>query len=86
LPASASTSFDTCFNSLIFGATVFDWPMFLTRYSITVHLAFLDRKLMSDDILVDAVYRIFTSRAAVELEKKAVEQELARLCQTAVVA
>jgi PAS domain S-box-containing protein len=50
------------------------------------HLAFLDRKLMSDDILVDAVYRIFTSRAAVELEKKAVEQELARLRQTAGVA
>jgi PAS domain S-box-containing protein len=43
------------------------------------HLAFLDRKRMSDDMLVDAVYRIFTARAAAELEKKAVEQELARL-------
>lgn len=43
------------------------------------HLAFLDRARMSEDMLVDAVYRIFTSRAAAELEKIAIEQELARL-------
>lgn len=47
------------------------------------HLAFLDRRRMSDEMLVDAVFRIFTARAAVELEKKAVERELARLRQTA---
>jgi PAS domain S-box-containing protein len=43
------------------------------------HLAFLDRKLMSDEMLIDAVYRIFTARAAAELEKKAIEQELEQL-------
>jgi PAS domain S-box-containing protein len=39
--------------------------------SVIGHLAFLDKAAMTEEMLVDAVYRIFTARAAAELERKA---------------
>lgn len=41
------------------------------------HLAFLDRKEMGAEVLVDAVFRIFATRAAAELEHKAMLERLA---------
>ncbi len=40
------------------------------------HLAFLDRGVRGDEMLVDAIYRIFVARAAAEMERM---QALARL-------
>ena len=40
------------------------------------HLVFLDQKEMGSEMLIDAVFRIFATRAAAELERKAI---LARL-------
>ena len=36
--------------------------------SIIGHLAFLDREPMGPDVVLESVYRIFTARAAVEIE------------------
>lgn len=45
------------------------------------HLAFLDRKPMSDEMLVDSIYRIFTARAAAEIERKDLQARLLGLVQ-----
>lgn len=45
-------------------------PIFGSDDRVIGHLAFLDRREMNDDMLVDAVYRIFTARAAAEIERR----------------
>lgn len=44
-------------------------PILDNRQRVLGHLAFLDRKPLGDDVLVDAVFRIFTARAAAELAR-----------------
>jgi len=44
-------------------------PILGSDQRVIGHLAFLDRREMNDDILIDAVYRIFTARAGAELER-----------------
>jgi PAS domain S-box-containing protein len=51
-------------------------PIFGREGMVLGHLAFLDQKEMGGEMLVDAVFRIFATRAAAELERKAI---LARL-------
>jgi PAS domain S-box-containing protein len=46
------------------------------------HLAFLDRKPMGEEVLVDAIFRIFTARAAAELERKQLQARVLGLVQT----
>jgi len=43
-------------------------PIFARDGMVIGHLAFLDRAPMTADIVVESVYRIFTARAAVEIE------------------
>jgi PAS domain-containing protein len=43
------------------------------------HLAFLDRAQRGDELLLDSVYRIFTARAALELELRQAQQRLRAL-------
>jgi PAS domain S-box-containing protein len=43
------------------------------------HLAFLDRAQRGDELLLDSVYRIFTARAALELELRHAQQRLRAL-------
>lgn len=43
------------------------------------HLAFLDRREMPDEILMDAVLRVFAARAGAELERKYALEQLRRL-------
>ena len=45
-------------------------PIFGSDRQVLGHLAFLDRRAMGDDMLVDAVYSIFTARAGAELERR----------------
>lgn len=45
------------------------------------HLAFLDRKPMSEEMLVDTIYRIFTARAAAELERRHLQTHMLALVQ-----
>ena len=45
-------------------------PIFGSDQQVIGHLAFLDARRMGDDILMDAVYRIFTARAGAELERR----------------
>jgi PAS domain S-box-containing protein len=40
------------------------------------HLAFLDRETRGDELLMESVYRIFTARAAIELELRHAQQRL----------
>jgi PAS domain S-box-containing protein len=51
-------------------------PIFGIGGRLIGHLVFLDRKVMTDDILVDAVFRIFAARAAAEIERRAIADEL----------
>jgi hypothetical protein len=51
-------------------------PIFSRNGAVIGHLAFVDDAPMDDDMLVESVYRIFTARAAVELE---LEHALARI-------
>lgn len=44
-------------------------PIFDSRQRVVGHLAFLDSKEMDESMLLDSVYRIFTSRAAGEIER-----------------
>jgi len=43
-------------------------PLFARNGVVIGHLAFLDRQPMSTDVVMDSVYRIFTARAAIEIE------------------
>ena len=45
-------------------------PIFGSDGKVIGHLAFLDTREMSEDMLVEAIYRIFTARAGAELERK----------------
>lgn len=51
-------------------------PIFGSDGRVLGHLAFLNHQEMTEDMLADAVFRIFTARAGAELERK---QALARL-------
>lgn len=47
-------------------------PIFGTRGEVIGHMAFFnDKKMKEKDVLTDAVYQIFTTRAAAEIERKA---------------
>jgi PAS domain S-box-containing protein len=47
-------------------------PIFGTRGGVIGHMAFFnDREMKEQDVLTDAVYQIFTTRAAAEIERKA---------------
>ncbi|MBN3760634.1 PAS domain-containing protein [Burkholderia sp. Ac-20365] len=47
-------------------------PIFGTRGEVIGHMAFFnDREMKEQDVLTDAVYQIFTTRAAAEIERKA---------------
>ncbi len=51
-------------------------PLFACTGKVIGHLAFLDKKEMAEDMRVDSIYRIFTSRAAAELERHMALEEL----------
>ncbi|MBL8473370.1 MAG: PAS domain-containing protein [Rhodocyclaceae bacterium] len=44
-------------------------PIFSSAGEVMGHLAFLDTRRMDDAMLVESIYRIFTARAAAELER-----------------
>lgn len=44
-------------------------PIFASDKRVIGHLVFLDTREMGDDMLIDSVYRIFTARAAAEMER-----------------
>ncbi|MFC0402356.1 PAS domain-containing protein [Paraburkholderia rhizosphaerae] len=47
-------------------------PIFGTRGEVIGHMAFFnDKEMKEQDVLIDAVYQIFTTRAAAEIERKA---------------
>jgi GAF domain-containing protein len=52
-------------------------PIFGRDGTVLGHLAFLDQKEMSSEMLVDSVFRIFAARAGAELERKAIIERLA---------
>jgi GAF domain-containing protein len=43
------------------------------------HLAFLDREQRGDELLLESIYRIFTARAAIELELRDAQARLQAL-------
>lgn len=45
-------------------------PIFGSDGRTIGHMAFLDRRQMTEDMLVDSIYRIFTARAGAEMERK----------------
>ncbi len=51
-------------------------PIFASGGGVIGHLAFLDRKNMGEGVRVDMIFRIFTARAAAELEKRELLQKL----------
>ena len=51
-------------------------PIFARDGGVIGHLAFLHHEPLTDEILLDSVYRIFTARAGVEIE---LSQALQRL-------
>lgn len=53
-------------------------PIFGSDGKVIGHLAFLDTREMSEDMLVEAIYRIFTARAGAELERKTALELLRR--------
>lgn len=54
-------------------------PIVDDRQRVLGHLAILDRKPMGDDVLVDAVFRIFTARAAAELARMRIQAWVLRV-------
>ena len=56
-------------------------PIFASNGRVIGHLAFLDRKPMTDQMLVDTIYRIFTARAAAELERMHLQARILGLVQ-----
>jgi PAS domain S-box-containing protein len=57
-------------------------PIVTANGRVVGHLAFLDRKPMGEEMLVDSIYRIFTARAAAELERRHLEASMLGLVQT----
>jgi len=54
-------------------------PIQDSRGQVIGHMAFLNiRKMKEEEVLMDYVYRIFTARAAAEIERKAVLEHLTR--------
>jgi PAS domain S-box-containing protein len=53
-------------------------PIFGSDGKVIGHLAFLDTKEMTEDMLVDAIHRIFTARAGAEIERMAALELLSR--------
>ncbi|MEX3790380.1 PAS domain-containing protein [Paraburkholderia sp. BR14374] len=54
-------------------------PIFGSRGRIIGHMAFFnDKEMRQEDVLTDAVYQIFTARAAAEIERKAALDSLTR--------
>ncbi len=51
-------------------------PLFARDGVVIGHLAFLDRRPMSEDVVMESVHRIFTARAAVEIELSRALQRL----------
>jgi GAF domain-containing protein len=51
-------------------------PLFARDGVVIGHLAFLDRQPMSEDVVMESVHRIFTARAAVEIELSRALQRL----------
>lgn len=56
-------------------------PILGSNGRVIGHLAFLDRKPMSDEMLVDTIFRIFTARAAAELERRHLQARMLALVQ-----
>lgn len=54
-------------------------PIFGSDGQVIGHLAFLARRQLADEMLMESVYRVFGARAAVEIERRACAEELARL-------
>ena len=51
-------------------------PIFASHGKVIGHLAFLDTKEMTEAMLVDSMYRIFTARAGAEIERIAAMEQL----------
>lgn len=56
-------------------------PILGSNRQVIGHLAFLDRRPMTDEMLVDTIYQIFTARAAAELERRYLEARVFGLVQ-----
>lgn len=54
-------------------------PVLDANRQVIGHLAFLDPDRMGDDVIVEAIYKIFSARAAAEMERKRVERSVAQL-------
>lgn len=54
-------------------------PIFGSAGRVIGHLAFLDRRQMPEDMLGDAIFRVFAARAGAELERVHALEELRRL-------
>lgn len=54
-------------------------PILDDRRRVLGHLAILDRKAMGDDVLIEAVFRIFTARAAAELARMRTQEWVLRV-------
>jgi PAS domain S-box-containing protein len=59
-------------------------PIFGSDGRVIGHLAFLDRKRMPEEMLEDAIFRVFAARAGAELERVHALAELRRLAAAAV--
>jgi PAS domain S-box-containing protein len=58
-------------------------PLFARDGVVIGHLAFLDRQPMSADVVIESVYRVFTARAAVEIELSRALQGLSKVDSSA---
>jgi PAS domain S-box-containing protein len=54
-------------------------PIVASDGRVLGHLAFLDREVRGEEMLVESIYRIFTARAAAEMERKQALQRLSAL-------
>ena len=64
-------------NELAYGfVSYLGMPILDSRGHMLGHLVFKDDKPMDESILMDAIYRIFTTRAGAEMERSARETEL----------
>ena len=52
-------------------------PIFGSDGGVIGHLAFFDTREMTDDILVEPIFRIFCARAGAELERRSALEQLA---------
>lgn len=58
-------------------------PIFGSEGSVIGHLAFFDTREIGEELLVEPIFRIFTARAAAELERRNAVERLARQFTTA---